>query len=79
MATSSNGLLICTWLAAADQLRHAFHLRLRKISLFAFDLVMAVGHATDAKWVHDGMVYQGGYCTAQGESLKPLVTIIQVR
>ncbi|KZP07818.1 hypothetical protein FIBSPDRAFT_939300 [Athelia psychrophila] len=36
------------------------------ISLFAFDLVMAVGHVLDVKWVHDGQVEVGHYCTAQG-------------
>ncbi|KZP15512.1 hypothetical protein FIBSPDRAFT_795315 [Athelia psychrophila] len=36
------------------------------ISLFAFDLVMAVGHVVDIKWVYEGQVVLGGYCTAQG-------------
>lgn len=37
-----------------------------QISLFAFDLVMAVGHIIDIKWVRDGRVEVGHYCTAQG-------------
>jgi hypothetical protein len=36
------------------------------ISLFVFDLIMALGRITDIKWVGLGKVYTGGYCTAQG-------------
>ncbi|KZP09505.1 hypothetical protein FIBSPDRAFT_679383, partial [Athelia psychrophila] len=36
------------------------------ISLFTFDLIMAVGHVLDLRWVHDGNIPMGGYCTAQG-------------
>ncbi|KAF7969361.1 hypothetical protein HWV62_27482 [Athelia sp. TMB] len=36
------------------------------ISLFLFDLVMALGHTIDVKWVNEERLYQGGYCTAQG-------------
>jgi len=36
------------------------------LSLFAFDLIMALGRVTDIKWISLGKVYTGGYCTAQG-------------
>ncbi|KIM80581.1 hypothetical protein PILCRDRAFT_526797 [Piloderma croceum F 1598] len=36
------------------------------ISLFLFDIIMALGRVTDVKWIHEGKVYVGGFCTAQG-------------
>ncbi|KIM82293.1 hypothetical protein PILCRDRAFT_71066 [Piloderma croceum F 1598] len=36
------------------------------ISLFASDLLQALGAVLDAKWVNEGKVYTGTYCTAQG-------------
>jgi len=36
------------------------------LALFFFDIVMALGRITNIKWVHDGKVFQGNYCTAQG-------------
>ena len=36
------------------------------LSLFTFDLIQAVGTVLDVKWVNEGMVYTGTYCTAQG-------------
>jgi len=35
-------------------------------SLFAFDSVMALGRVIDVKWIHEGMVYIGDFCTVQG-------------
>jgi hypothetical protein len=37
-----------------------------KFSLFMADLIQAGGMAMDAKWVNDGKVQTGTYCTAQG-------------
>ncbi|KAJ7736825.1 hypothetical protein B0H16DRAFT_1572738 [Mycena metata] len=36
------------------------------LSLFAADLVQAVGAVMDIKWVHSGVVAVGPFCTAQG-------------
>ncbi|KIM83330.1 hypothetical protein PILCRDRAFT_819583 [Piloderma croceum F 1598] len=36
------------------------------LSLFTSDLLQAMGAVLDIKWVHEGKVYVGGYCTAQG-------------
>lgn len=36
------------------------------LALFSFDIVMALGRITSIKWVQEGKVFQGGYCTAQG-------------
>ncbi|KIM75979.1 hypothetical protein PILCRDRAFT_826830 [Piloderma croceum F 1598] len=36
------------------------------ISLFLFDLVAAIGKTIFVKWLHEGKVYTGGFCTAQG-------------
>lgn len=36
------------------------------LSLFAFDLIQAIGSVLDMKWVNEGKVYTGPYCTAQG-------------
>jgi hypothetical protein len=35
-------------------------------SLFAFDIIMALGRVTDVRWIREGKVYTGSYCTAQG-------------
>ena len=37
-----------------------------QLSLFAADLLQAIGAALDVKWVHQGFVQVGGFCTAQG-------------
>ena len=39
-----------------------------QISLFAFDLIMALGKVLYVKWIHEGKVYTGSFCTAQGKS-----------
>lgn len=31
-----------------------------------FDLIQALGSVLDMKWVNEGKVYTGPYCTAQG-------------
>ncbi|KAF7972377.1 hypothetical protein HWV62_18086 [Athelia sp. TMB] len=36
------------------------------LSLFTFDLIMAMGHVLDIRWINEGKIYVGGYCTAQG-------------
>jgi len=36
------------------------------LSLFLFDLIMAIGWMSDVKWVVEGKLYTGKYCTAQG-------------
>ncbi|KZP09515.1 hypothetical protein FIBSPDRAFT_681977, partial [Athelia psychrophila] len=36
------------------------------ISLFTFDLIMAVGHVLDLGWIQGGKIQVGNYCTAQG-------------
>jgi len=36
------------------------------LALFSFDIVMALGRITSIRWVHEGKVFQGSYCTAQG-------------
>lgn len=36
------------------------------LMLFFFDIIMALGRVTSIKWVQEGKVYQGSYCTAQG-------------
>jgi len=35
-------------------------------SLFAFDLLQAMGGILDVRWAHNGIVTTGPYCTAQG-------------
>ena len=42
-------------------------------SLFIFDILMALGRVTDVKWIHEGKVYVGSYCTAQGKSNGPQI------
>jgi len=34
--------------------------------LFTFDLIQALGMAMNVKWVHEGKLYTGTYCTSQG-------------
>jgi len=36
------------------------------LALFSFDIIMALGRVTNIKWVHEGKIFQGNYCTAQG-------------
>jgi len=36
------------------------------LSMFSSDLIQAIGAVLDVKWAHEGKVYTGGYCTAQG-------------
>jgi len=36
------------------------------LSLFLFDIIMALGKVTNIKWIHDGRIFPGSYCTAQG-------------
>jgi len=36
------------------------------LALFSFDFAMALGRIGNIKWVHNGKVFQGSYCTAQG-------------
>jgi len=36
------------------------------LALFSFDVIMALGRITSIKWVQEGKVSQGSYCTAQG-------------
>ncbi|KAF8893529.1 hypothetical protein BD779DRAFT_1506741 [Infundibulicybe gibba] len=36
------------------------------LSLFSADFIQAVGAVMDVKWINDGKVQIGGYCTAQG-------------
>ena len=36
------------------------------LSLFTFDFIQAMGTVLDVKWVNEGVVYTGMYCTAQG-------------
>jgi hypothetical protein len=38
---------------------------LLQLSLLATDLVQAVGTIMDIRWIHKGIVYVGGFCTAQ--------------
>ena len=38
------------------------------MSLFAFDIIMALGRVVDIKWIREAKVYVGGFCTAQGKS-----------
>ena len=42
---------------------------------------MALGRVTDVKWIHEGKVYIGGFCTAQGESIiqKSLTNLLNLR
>jgi hypothetical protein len=37
-----------------------------QFSLFAFDLLQAMGGILDVRWAHNGIVTTGSYCTAQG-------------
>jgi hypothetical protein len=37
-----------------------------QFSLFAFDLLQAMGGILDVRWAHNGIVTTGPYCTAQG-------------
>ncbi|KAI0305707.1 hypothetical protein B0F90DRAFT_1624778 [Multifurca ochricompacta] len=36
------------------------------LSLFAFDILQAIGGIFDVRWAHNGIVNTGPYCTAQG-------------
>jgi len=36
------------------------------IVLFFFDIIMALGRVTNIKWVQEGRIFEGNYCTAQG-------------
>jgi len=36
------------------------------LSLFTFDIIMALGRVVDIKWIHEAKLYTGGFCTAQG-------------
>jgi len=36
------------------------------LSLFAFDMIMATAKSMYVKWIHEGKVYTGDFCTAQG-------------
>ncbi|KIM92306.1 hypothetical protein PILCRDRAFT_118118 [Piloderma croceum F 1598] len=38
------------------------------LSLFSFDLIAALGTLIYIKWIHDGKVYTGEFCTAEGKS-----------
>lgn len=37
-----------------------------KLSLFVADFIQAAGMAMDIKWIHEGKVQTGTYCTVQG-------------
>lgn len=37
-----------------------------KLSLFIADLIQAVGTVLDIKWINEGKVHIGSFCTAQG-------------
>lgn len=39
-----------------------------KLSLFVADILQAIGASLDVRWVHRGIVEEGGYCNAQGKS-----------
>jgi len=36
------------------------------LALFFFDIIMALGSITNIKWIRDGKIFDGSYCTAQG-------------
>jgi len=36
------------------------------LSLFISDLIQALGYTVDVRWVHEGKVFAGTFCTAQG-------------
>jgi len=36
------------------------------LSLFTFDTIMALGNMADIKWIGEGKLYTGGFCTTQG-------------
>ncbi|KAH9083445.1 hypothetical protein EDB83DRAFT_15305 [Lactarius deliciosus] len=36
------------------------------LSIFAYDILQALGGILDVRWAHDGIVTAGPYCTAQG-------------
>ncbi len=38
----------------------------QQFSLFVFELLQAIGGILNVKWVHNGIVTTGHYCTAQG-------------
>jgi hypothetical protein len=50
--------------AQQENLAHA-----SQLSLFAADFVQALGAVMDIKWIKDGKVEIGTFCTAQGKSL----------
>jgi hypothetical protein len=37
-----------------------------QLSLFVYDLLLAIAGVLDIRWAHDGIVTTGPYCTAQG-------------
>jgi len=39
-----------------------------QLALFVFDMVMALGRITNIKWVQDGKIFEGSFCTAQGKN-----------
>ena len=38
----------------------------RQLSLFVYDVLQAIGGILDIRWIHQGIVTTGSYCTAQG-------------
>jgi hypothetical protein len=42
-------------------------IQLEQIALFFFDIIMALGRVTNIKWVQEGRIFEGNYCTAQGK------------
>ncbi|KIY73194.1 hypothetical protein CYLTODRAFT_387202 [Cylindrobasidium torrendii FP15055 ss-10] len=51
---------------AARSWKYSTHIHYYFVSLLVADLIQATGGVLDAKWVAEGMVTEGPFCTAQG-------------
>lgn len=50
-------------------LHHSMFLGFQKLSLFLGSLFQALGVVLEVKWINDGKVHAGSFCTAQGFSI----------
>ena len=59
-------LLTFTWSVRVLQRRENLILVVSQLSLFIYDILEATGCILNIRWVHNGIVEAGSYCTTQG-------------
>jgi hypothetical protein len=59
-------LLTFTWSVQYFHSPANLILVVRQLFLFIYDIMQAMGGILDVRWVHNGIVTTGSYCTAQG-------------